>query len=343
MTKLLDNPILSLLPTARSPDPWLSTSRIIELLKSRGYEVRYPKQALRSLQKFEEQGLVLGEERGRSSYWQRREGVTGLAKGSMQFDEALALQILRRFSARQLPEQILHALKPLFEAADTRLQTQAPDGRRHGKWSRKVASVDGHFQLTRPKVKDEVFQGVTDALFSERLLSIHYNKLAESGEKPRRHTVMPLGLVEAGKGLLYLAAKARSKDGDFYPDPVLYRLDRMTRAKLLDEDFGYPADFSLESYVRDERALELFVGRTARVTLKMSAGDAQYLVEQPLSADQSVKQDKDGGVTLAATVALSFRFEEWLLAKAAHIEVASPKSLRDAIKNRLAAALARYR
>jgi hypothetical protein len=184
---------------------------------------------------------------------------------------------------------------------------------------------------------------VTDALFAERMLSIHYNKPGQAGDKPWHYTVMPLGLIEAGRGLLYLAAKTKPKDGDFYPNPVLYRLDRMTSAKVLDGDFRYPADFNLERYINDERALELFVGDTARVELKMSAGDAQYLLEQPLSADQAVKQRKDGAVTLAATVALSFRFEEWLLAKAAHIEVLAPKSLRESIKKSLEAAVGLYR
>ncbi|MDR2195864.1 MAG: WYL domain-containing protein [Gallionellaceae bacterium] len=338
----LDNPILALLPTSRSSNPWMSTTQIAERLKAAGQEVNHKKTVMRRLQELESQHLVLCEQRGKAYYWQRKEGASGLASGKMSLEEALALQILKQFAKNQLPEQVLGYLKGLLDAADERLKNPySEEDRRYAQWHRKIAVSAGHFQLMPPTIKNEVFDRITDALFMERLLSVRHKKVND--EAPNERILMPLGLVEVANGLTYLVARMRRDDGSFYDNQRFYRLDRISSARLLDDNFRYPRDFNLDAYIHEQREMEFYPGESIKVTLKMSTNAyTVYLSETPLTRDQDVTHHKDGNVTVTATVVESWRFHEWLLARAGEMMVVSPKKLRDKVKGDLERAVQLY-
>lgn len=333
----LDPFILSLLPDRNSPAPsWMSTSELIRQLKERGHDIRYSKQLVRALKALEQENLVDGREIGRTLEWQRKTGATGINKGAMGLDEALALQILQRYSTHQLPELAQKTLKGLFDMAATRLK-RSNDAReqQYADWPLKIAMMGGGFQLVRPKLDDKAFYPITNALFTERILKITYRKPG-SADKPQAYKLMPLALVESAEGLLYLVAKTFYQDG-FVPNPARYRVDRIASAKVDDESFPYPPDFNLTKYIEKDRAMEFFEEQATAVVLRVSGFLAQLLQETPISEDQRVTQNKDGSVTIHATVVPSMRFRWWVLAHDAQIEVMSPKRLRTEIKQKIEA------
>jgi len=326
----LDGPILAALPTVKSTPRWMPTPQVAECLRGKGYDIRHVKTVLRRLQSFEADGLVISRTAGRATEWQRKEGASGLTKGPMSFEEALALQVLRRFATRQLPLQVEDYLKGLFDAAETRLKTpNDTNERRHAIWSRKVAMTGDAFQLIRPRVKEAVFRPVSEALFMERMLKFDYRK-AGSDAPPKSCAVMPLGLVETADGLLYLVARTFHRDG-FIQEPTRYRLDRMESAKLDAQTFAYPNDFQLSIYIEKDRKLNFFTEGSAVVNLRVSEQAGRRLLETPLAEDQQISRHKDGSMTVRATVVLSLRLREWLLAQGPQVEVVSPKKLRNRI------------
>lgn len=313
-----DSEILAVLPTARSMQKWATTPEIASRLRSRGVAVNHVKTVQRRLEFLFDQRIVTKRKAGNALEWQRKEGASGIAASSgslMTFDEALALQVLRRFASRQIPTLVGTALDGLFSASKDRLaRGEGNEGRRHARWDRKIAVVDGTFERIRPPVKDAIFHSVSQALFAEQLLHIVYRESVQ--------TVMPLGLVEAGD-LIYLVAQVPGK-----PAAVTYRLDRMEQARLTDHPFTYPRDFSLASYVDKERQFDFFPRGTARVVLRFAPHAANGVLEAPLSHDQTADTDEAGFVTIRATVMLSERLRWWIRSYGPYVEALEPQSLR---------------
>ncbi|WP_156883727.1 helix-turn-helix transcriptional regulator [Paraburkholderia sp. SOS3] len=325
MTKI-DSEILAVLPTTRDQQRWMTTPGVADAVRQLGVEVAHVKTVQRRLEALLEDGVVVYRRAGNTLEWQRKEGASGIAAkaGSMMgFDEALALQVLKRFAGRQIPSLVSSSLKGLFEVADERIaRGSSHEGRRHANWHRKVAVVDGALQVIRPAIKEDVFRMVSQALFSERLLEIGYRARSNPTKVPARHLVMPLGLVEAAE-MVYLVAKPPGK-----PVAAMYRLDRMESATVQLESFTYPRDFSLNQYVETERHFDFFPQGKAQVVLRF-AGDARHaVIETPLSKDQIVESNRDGSITVWATVMLSDRLHWWIRAFGPYVEVLEPKQLR---------------
>jgi len=320
----LDPDILRVLPTSHSPVKWMTTPQVAEALRHLNITVNHVKTVQRHLQALEEQNVIISRRAGTALEWQKKEGASGIAARSgnlMTFDEALALQVLRRFAFKQIPALVGASLRGLFEASESRLKN-APtaDGQRHAKWDRKIAVVHGGFELIRPKVREDVFQAISHALFTEQLLEVAYRK--QSPADPVRHTVMPLGLVET-TDLIYLVAQVPGK-----PAAVMYRLDRMEDAKVMDEGFTYPRNFSLKSYVETKKKFDFFPQGEIQLVLRFAEGAARSVQEAPLSKDQTIEQHDDGTTTVSATVIMSERLRWWIRAYGPYVEVLAPKQLR---------------
>jgi predicted DNA-binding transcriptional regulator YafY len=321
-----DSDILSVLPTPSSPARWMTTPDVRKRLEESGIAVAHTKTVQRRLEALEQLGVVNCRDTGHALEWQRKDGASGIAAKAgalMTFDEALALQVLTRFSSNQLPELVGGGLNALISVAKDRLSKGASnEGRRHAKWDHKIAVVDGAFKLTRPKIKPHVFKAVSNALFNERLLDIVYHSKTQSGTEPKKQKVMPLGLVEAGE-IVYLVAKLPDK-----PRGVMYRLERMEKATISDEGFQYPGDFSLASYVNEEKMFDYFPQGEIEVALRFEKGAAITVLEAPLTPGQEVEEHKDGRITVRATVTMSERLRWWLRSFGPMVEVLEPEALR---------------
>lgn len=331
MTKLEDSGILACLPTPKSPEPWISTPDITRKLNDQGCEVRHVKTVQRRLENLASIGVVDCQERGKALLWQRKEGANGFAAkaaGLMTFDEALALQILKRFASRQIPTLVTEVLDGLFGVAQARLEkSTVPEGMRYASWQRKVTAVDGAFQLQSPTIPDDIFPAVSRSLFLEQLLEIEYHPRSAPGKNVKPQTVMPLGLVEVGGNLVYLVARPVIS-GEAKPNQAMYRLDRMRAAKVLPDPFSYPSDFELWSYVEKERRFDYFPAEEAKVVLRFLDGTQHALLETPLSRDQTIENHSDGSMTVTGHIVLSQRFRWWLRAYGPYVEVIEPQALR---------------
>ncbi|MGA7778642.1 MAG: WYL domain-containing protein [Paraburkholderia sp.] len=278
----------------------------------------------RHLQKLEEEGLVEMSQRGTASVWRKKAGASGMAAKAgamMSFDEALALQTLRRFSSRQIPELVAESLSAMFEIAETRLQkTNSETERKYSRWASKVAVESGGFALHYPSIDRDMFATVSRSLFEERKLEIVYRP-RHNADNDRAKIVLPYGLVEVG-GLVYLVAGTEGK-----PDPTMYRMDRLTRAAARLEPFAYPASFSLDAYVRQQRRFDFMVEKEAVLKLKFVGGAGDHLLEAPMSKDQKSTRKEDA-LHVQGTVMLSQRLRWWLRSFGPNVEVLGPATLR---------------
>ncbi|MFM0375793.1 WYL domain-containing protein [Paraburkholderia strydomiana] len=320
----IDREIMRVLPDAATQSPYLSTPDIHRRLMSTVQNMPSSKTIHRHLSKLEEEGLVEMDQRGTASVWRKKAGASGMAAKAgamMSFDEALALQTLRRFSSRQIPGLVADSLSAMFGIADTRLQrTNSETERKYSRWASKVAVESGGFALNYPVIDRETFATVSRALFEERKLGILYRP-RHKADNDRGKIVLPFGLVEVG-GLVYLVAGTEGKT-----NPTMYRMDRVARADAMLESFVYPASFSLDAYVRQQRSFDFMVEKEVVLKLKFVCGAGDHLLEAPMSKDQKSTRE-DGALHVQGTVMLSQRLRWWLRSFGPYVEVVGPAGLR---------------
>jgi predicted DNA-binding transcriptional regulator YafY len=319
MYSSLEQDILSVLPNAGH----LSTAEIHRKLSNTTLDGPVSTRTiLRAMERLLEASLVESQKQGVSLTWRKRAGANGIRLGAMMtHDEALALQTLKRFSARQIPALVAESLSGMFDVARKRLENAGDEySRRYLKWEDKVDVVNGGFTLRCPTIGSQLFSEVSQALFHERKLEIIYRPRTNADNGTAK-TILPLGLVEMG-GLVYLVAGM-----DRHENPAMYRLDRLSRATMLDEAFSYPRTFSLADYVRQQRQFDFMVEGVIRLKLRFSNGAGDHLLETPLSEDQQAERSGDF-LEVSCSVALSQRLRWWLRAFGPNVEVVEPASLR---------------
>lgn len=304
----------------------MTTPQVADALGRSGLTIKHVKTVQRRLEALLEAGVVLKREAGNALEWQKKEGASGVAAKAgamMTFDEALALQTLKRFAGLQIPTLVGAALEGLFDVAEERLkQGAAVDGRRHADWHKKVAAVNNGFQLLAPAVPEGIFLPVSEAVFSEQLLEIVYKPRSNPEKTPEPQIVMPLGLVEMAS-LVYMVAKRDSK-----PDAAMYRLDRMQSARVCPESFSYPRTFSLAKYVAQERQFDFLPRGEIQLAVRFANGWNHTVCETPISQDQTVERHPDGTITVRGTVVLSERLRWWLRSFGPFVEILEPANLR---------------
>lgn len=248
----------------------------------------------------------------------------------LSLTEALAFQLLEKFSADLLPASIAKQLQAHFRTA--RIQASREVGTTVVRnWLKKVRSVQPSQPLLRPAVADAVLQAVQESLMQDRCLRIRYRDI-----KAEHRLVHPLGLVQHGQAF-YLVVNY-----DGYEDVRLIAVHRILEAKVADEPAITPAGFDLDRYI-DEGGLGFGeVGETVQLVLHMFNNAGSHLKETGLSKDQVVTDVAPGEHRIEATVQLTRRLRWWLLAFGSDVEVLGPPALRDEIESQLQQAIKRY-
>ena len=165
---------------------------------------------------------------------------------------------------------------------------------------------------------------VMEAMKENRLLGITYKGFWSESE----HTfpVAPY-CVKLFRQRWYMVGNS------VYEDKIrIYSLDRVLKAKLLDETFKYPQKFSPERYfkgcfgiIRDEEC------PIETVKLKVSGDQANYLRSLPLHTSQEEVERNDDYSIFTLQVRPSFDFQQELLWNGDALEVLEPLWLRKEI------------
>jgi predicted DNA-binding transcriptional regulator YafY len=103
-----------------------------------------------------------------------------------------------------------------------------------------------------------------------------------------------------------------------------------------------PSGFNLDNAIAGGLADFADQGEPIKLEIRCEEWVAAYLIETPLSPDQSVNQDADGLIRITATVNDTWQLRWWLLGQGAGIEVCAPPALRAEIKSALVDAVNSY-
>ena len=289
----------------------------LELLKRipRGHKISAPelqrqladaglKRELRTIQRqLEELSAHFGIERDdRSSPYGYRwkDRAQGLSLPGLTEQESLLLTLAEEHMRALLPAAVMRSMQGFFEQARVNLLPHR-GAQRSRDWLKKVRVVSDTQPLLPPKINEQVFEAVSNALFADQWLELVYKNAAG---KRTESKVMPLGLAQQGPRL-YLVCRF-----DGYDNERSLALNRISSAAVSTLSFERPKDFDLQKYDADGR---FGFGEGKRISLKFrirkTAG--RHLLESPLAADQKVREvGEDYEIT--ATLVESGQLKRWL-------------------------------
>ena len=230
-----------------------------------------------------------------------KERAKGLALPSLSKQESLLLMLAEQQLRHLLPVKLMKSMDGFFSQAQLELGDEK-SSQRDKEWLKKVRVVSATQPLLPPKVDDNVFEQVSNALYGNFWLEVDYRNAADEKTNAR---VMPLGLALQGTRL-YLVVRF-----DGYDNERSLALHRIHKARVTTFNFNRPKDFDLKKYDEDGR-FGYGNGQRIKLSFKVEKGAGFHLLESKLSPDQEVVElENDYAIT--ATVVDSARLDWWLL------------------------------
>lgn len=240
------------------------------------------------------------DERDKPHGYRWKERAKGFSLPGLGPQESLILALAALHLRQLLPASLMKSMEPFFEQASRNLDPTSK-AKQEREWLKKVRVVSTTQPLLPPKIREGVFEAVSDALFGNRWLSVDYRNV--SGQKIKSD-VMPLGLAQQGPRL-YLVCRFQG-----YDDERILALHRIEAARATTLTFERPRDFDLEKYDADGK-FGFGEGKRIHLTFRIAKEAGLHLLESPLSEDQTVKELEDD-YEITATVVETAMLDWWL-------------------------------
>ena len=229
-----------------------------------------------------------------------KEQAKGLSLPGLSAQESLLLTLAEQQLSHLLPAKLMNAMKGFFEQARGTLNTQV-NSQRERQWLDKIRVVGTSQPLLPPKIVEDVFLQVSNALYANELLDVQYQNAAGRKLSAR---VMPLGLAQQGPRM-YLVCRFESYDNE-----RSLALHRIESAKATGLPFDRPKEFNFKQFDDDGR-FAYGNGKKIRLRFRITKDAGLHVVECPLSLDQTVKETAKH-YDITATVVDSAMLDWWL-------------------------------
>lgn len=252
--------------------------------------------------------------------WKSNAHAHALSVSQLNEQESVLLSLAEQHLRHLLPAGLMQSMQGFF--AQARLQLGPARGGRARDWLDKVRVVGTTQPLLPPKVKPDVFEAVSNALYADHWLDVSYGNAAGRRVEGR---VMPLGLAQQGPRL-FLVCRFEG-----YEDHRTLALHRLHKAQDSGLPFERPADFDLQRFDAEGR-FGFGEGKRVELVFRLPADPALHLTESPMSHDQTFKVLADGRYEFRATVVESQQLRWWLRGFGVDLELRKPLRLLDRTK-----------
>lgn len=224
----------------------------------------------------------------------------GFCVPRLGLQDSLLLTLAEQYLRKILPAKLMKSMEGFFTQA--RYELAYHDGQHpEQEWLSKVRIVDTTQPLLPPKVKSEVFEAVSNALYENKWLKVNYRNVdGKRGE----YRIMPLGLAQQGPRL-YLVCRFEGFDNE-----RSLALHRIISAEASTMSFERPPEFDLKKYDDDGR-FGFGEGERIRLTFRIKKPNGFHLLESPLSSDQEERELEDE-YEITATVVDTEQLNWWL-------------------------------
>jgi len=272
-------------------------------------------------------GVPLEFDRGKGSYL-LTEPMTGLPPVALSQGELVALY----FAEKVLAQYRGTPFERDIESAFRKIQDLLPQAVRVS-----PAKLDDFLSFDPGPLHTPdaaVFKSVLSAQRLRRRLLIRYRSLSSDRTTDRR--VHPYHVFNH-RGDWYLAAWDEGRK-----DVRIFALHRIRRALTSTGSFEVPAGFNFRRYMSDAFGLQKG-GKPVSVSIRFAPRQARWIRERRWHRSARVQEGLDGSLVLNLKVAETSEIVRWVLQFGHEAEVLEPPSLRAAVAEQLASALAAYR
>jgi predicted DNA-binding transcriptional regulator YafY len=288
--------LLRRIPRARK----ITASELHQQLKDAGIE-RDLRTIQRQLEMLSEHFEIERDDRSKPYGYRWLEHAKAMAVPNLTAQESLLLQLAEEHLKNLLPAHLMKSMDAFFSQARRNLGPES-NARLEREWPNKVRVVATSQPLLPPKIQPDVFDTVSEALYSNHWLHLDYKN---SAGKRSKAEVMPLGLAQQGPRL-YLVCRYRDYDNE-----RSLALHRILSAEMSTVAFDRPKDFDLKKYDDDSR-FGFGDGKKVQLTFIIERKAGLHILESPLSTDQKAIEICSKNIKITATVVDSGMLKWWL-------------------------------
>ena len=127
-------------------------------------------------------------------------------------------------------------------------------------------------------------------------------------------------------------------------DILMFKVDRIHKATLLDATFEMDPDFDPDQYIGNVWGVIRGEGlKPEPIVLQFEADAGRWVAEEYWHSSQQVEKLADGRVIFRLTIPITPEFVNWLLYYGSRVEVLEPEGLRERVAEEHAMAAYTYR
>lgn len=213
----------------------------------------------------------------------------------------------------------LEALEAKLDAASSRIE-ESPR-------ALQLATID----RSGPNAR-QVLEPIRIAISTNRTIEIHYHSL--SGGRKTWRRLDPWQIFERAEAW-YVIGRCHNND-----DVRIFRLDRISGVRAVDETFEVPSSFVLESYL--EGTWKLFKGdRAFEIHLRFDPSLAPLILNAQHHPDEVVEERPNGAVDYRVTLSSLDEIARWVVGFGGRCVVLEPRELAEAVTKLAKRTLAR--
>ncbi|RZU98730.1 helix-turn-helix transcriptional regulator [Spiribacter vilamensis] len=307
----------------------ITANRLRDGLHDHGFEVDL-RTIQRDLGRLSAWFPLIADEDTRPYGWAYDAEATSNMIPALDLPAALTLELARAYLTPVLPQRALRHLKPHFEEAQQTLERQ-----HHplGKWPDQVRVINRGLMTQRPAVDGAVLEIVSEALLRERQCELRYQ--ARHWDRPETIRVHPYGLILRDPNI-YLVCRIDGREG--VRQLVLHRASDATLREAPAEE---REDFDLDNYIQSGAMGQLLSDQPIRLELRCDRPVLSHIEESPLGDDQVIEPVSADQFHVIVTVSDTQDLRWWLMAQAPHLDIRAPAWLREAVVEKLNAAVQR--
>ncbi|MGJ7522707.1 helix-turn-helix transcriptional regulator [Variovorax sp. LT1P1] len=256
------------------------------------------------------------DDRSKPYGYRWKELSKGLSLPGLNEQESVLLTLAEQHLRNLLPDNLMRSMEGFFSHAKLRLEDEKSNSARM--WQHKVRVVSTTQRLLPPKMKKEVFQAVSNALYADHWLEVTY---VNAGGELTESKVMPLGMAQQGTRLLLVCRF------EGYDDERSLSVHRIRAAKDTRLTFTRPPDFSLERHEAEGR-FGFSTGKHIKLVFCLPKLAGVHLTESPLAENQTFISTEDG-YQFAVTVTESEQLKWWLRGFGRDLHLVRPRGYLD--------------
>ncbi len=232
------------------------------------------------------------------------------------FTEALAL-----VQAAQVSRQVAGISSADLSAAVARLISLFPP-----EFGNLLQKLQQRSRITVEREhRQEMLHLLNQGWLENRKLDIVYQTAGRQGAISQR-VVHPYHIMPYVRSWQLIAYCERRQD------VIMFKVDRIQKATLLDETYEIANGFDPDQYMGDAWGVMRTEGQAPEeVELHFAPDAGRWVAEEYWHKSQQVEEQRDGRVIFRVSIAITPDFTSWILYYGSRVEVIKPEHLRTAV------------